>query len=85
MITITTKRGLHVRPSRMLEEQIKSMKEKIFFLHKGIKKQISCMAEILQMEIKEGDQIEIDVVPFSKKTQEIIYNTIRNINRLKFE
>lgn len=85
MITITAKRGLHIRPSRILEEQIKQIKEKIYFLHKGRKKHISSMTEILQMEIQEGDQIEIDVVPFSKEIQEKIYNTIQNINRLKFE
>lgn len=85
MITVTAKRGLHVRPSRILEETIKKIKEKIYFVHKGKKKQISCMSQILQMEIQEGDELEIDVVPFSQKIQEEIYNTIRKINRLKFE
>lgn len=85
MITITAKRGLHVRPSRILEQQIAKIKEKIYFVHKGRKKQVSCMAEILQMEIQEGDQLEVDVFPFSKKIQEKIYNTIHNINQLRFE
>lgn len=85
MIIVTAKRGLHVRPSRILEEQIKKIKEKIYFLHKGRKKHISSMTEILQMEIQEGDQLEIDVFPFSKKIQEKLYNTIRNINQLRFE
>lgn len=85
MITITAKRGIHVRPSRILEEKIKKIKQEVYFIHKGVKKKISSMADILKMEIAEGDHLIVDVHPYSQKIQQTIYDTIRTINALRFE
>lgn len=86
MITVTTPRGLHVRPSTMLYRKIKEIPTDIYILHKNTKKKISSVLDILQMSIQQGDQIAfVPTNPFCYNYISDLYNQINIINSEIYE
>lgn len=81
---ITTKRGIHVRPSKMLYMTIKEIKGDVFFTCKNIKRKITNICDILSMSIGEGDILKIDIYPMCKKDLKKIHDRIDLINLYPF-
>lgn len=84
MKMITTKRGIHVRPSKMLYMTIKEIKGDVFFTCKNIKRKITNICDILSMSIGEGDILKIDIYPMCKKDLKKIHDRIDLINLYPF-
>lgn len=83
-IKITVPRGLHLRPSQILERKILEIKEEVYFIKDSLRKRIKNFNDILSLEIAQGETIGIQVYPNSKKSIDKIKNTIIEINSITF-
>lgn len=84
MVTITANRGLHLRPSQMLEKKIKQIKGDVYLIKNKVRKKIDEIKDILSLQVAQGDTIGIQVFPHSKKNIEEIQKTIMEINSATF-
>ncbi len=86
MITVTTPRGMHVRPSHMLYKKIKEIPTDIYIIHKNTKKKISSVLDILQMAIGQGDNIAfVPANPFCYNYISDLYHQINIINSKTYD
>lgn len=85
MKLITAKRGIHVRPSKMLYMTIKDIQGEVFFTCKNIKRKITDICDILSMAIGEGDFLKVEILPTSKENIKKIYDRIDLINLYPFD
>lgn len=83
-IKITAPRGLHLRPSQMLEKRIREIKQEVYFIKDSLRKRINNFQDILSLEIAQGETIGIQVCPNSKKSIDKLKNTIIEINSITF-
>lgn len=84
MVTITATRGLHLRPSQMLEKKIKEIKGDVYLIKNKLRKRIHKIKDILSLQVAQGDTIGIEVFPNSKKSLQEIKKTIMEINSTTF-
>lgn len=81
---ITAPRGLHLRPSQMIEKKIRELKTEVYFIKDNMMKKIEQVQDILSLEVAQGDTIGIEVFPNSKKSLQEIKKTIMEINSTTF-
>lgn len=85
MKLITTKRGIHVRPSKMLFMTIKNIRGEVFFTCRNIKRKITDICDILSMAIGEGDRLKVEVYPKCQESIKKIHDRIDYINLYPFD
>lgn len=61
MIQITTPKGIHIRPSKILYHKIKSIKSDVYIIHRRVKHKIKDMIDILQLGIGQYENIDFEI------------------------
>jgi phosphotransferase system HPr-like phosphotransfer protein len=83
-IQVTAPRGLHLRPSQILEKEIQEIKGDVYLIKDKFRKKIKQVKDILSLEVAQGDFIDIQVFPNCKHSIEKIRNKILEINSIIF-
>ena len=81
---ITAPRGLHLRPSQMIEKKIRELKTEVYFIKNNMRKKIEEVKDILSLQVAQGETIGIQVFPNSKKDIQELQKTIIEINSITF-
>ena len=61
MIQITTPRGIHVRPSKILYRKIRDIKSDVYIIHRRVKHKIKDVLDILRIGIGQYENIDFEI------------------------
>lgn len=76
MIKITTPRGLHIRPSKILYHVIRQIPTAVTIVKKTKKRTIRSMLDILMLEVNQGESIAFE---FDEAVDEKWHDKLRQI------